>query len=52
METTLPNLPLLNSLHIIHCHKIDQSAMLRLFEFTPQLQSLAFTTVVSTHCYT
>ncbi|KAH9927980.1 uncharacterized protein BXZ73DRAFT_48619 [Epithele typhae] len=47
MESTLPNLPSLDCLHILGCPKIDQSSMLRLLVHTPQLQSLAFTSYES-----
>ncbi|KAI0752686.1 hypothetical protein C8Q80DRAFT_1095778 [Daedaleopsis nitida] len=43
METVLADLPLLNSLHVLNCPKVDQSAVLHLVTYTPQLQSLAFT---------
>ncbi|TBU25413.1 hypothetical protein BD311DRAFT_669671 [Dichomitus squalens] len=43
METVLPNLPSLHSLHIIGCPKVDQGVALNLIIHTPHLQSLAFT---------
>ena len=46
LEMTLPNLPCLDSLHIIHCAKVDQSIVLRLFAYIPQVQSLALTCYV------
>ncbi|KAI0717881.1 hypothetical protein C8T65DRAFT_640254 [Cerioporus squamosus] len=47
MEMVLPHLSKLNSLHIISCPKVDQSAVLQLLVYLPQLQSLAFTSYES-----
>ena len=44
----LPNLPNLTSLHILNCTKVDENAVLELIVHTPQLQSLALTSYVST----
>ncbi|KAI0767457.1 hypothetical protein C8Q74DRAFT_1280534 [Fomes fomentarius] len=43
LEVVFPNLPLLTSLHVINCSKIDQNVVLELLVHVPQLQSLAFT---------
>ncbi len=48
LEAVFPNLPLLTSLHVINCGKIDQNAVLELLVHVSQLQSLAFTCYVST----
>lgn len=49
MESTLPSLTLLDSLHVIGCPKVDQDVMMRLFTYLPQIQSLAFTSYVSAY---
>ena len=46
LDVVLPQLPKLNSLHIMNCPKVDQSAVLLLLVHTPELQSLAFTSYV------
>ena len=46
LENVLIHLPLLTGLHVINCSKMDHNAVLRLTSFTPDLQSLSFTTWV------
>lgn len=47
LEGALKQLPGLTALQVVGCQRIDHLTLLRLVFFTPQLQSLAFTVMVS-----
>ncbi|KAH9854614.1 hypothetical protein C2E23DRAFT_817214 [Lenzites betulinus] len=47
LEIILPTLPRLARLHVINCPKVDHVAIIRVIQYTPDLESLAFTTFES-----
>ncbi|KAI0827434.1 hypothetical protein BC628DRAFT_1535488 [Trametes gibbosa] len=47
LENILPTLPFLTRLHVVNCTKVDHAAVLRVIQYTPDLESLAFTSFES-----